>query len=242
MHPNERLGMQKQRLQNLERATHQFRMGGGRNSLHADFQTARGQHTTTQGSTRRLLDHDVERFVRLPKPFSERGNFERARAGFPDQNLEARTSFRVVGSGEIISGSEQRRRRERVEQRPLHHARTCNVGNARFEFLLFCRNFKQLCDLRITTPRAGRAPRKQNFSSGLREQSREPDDLFVRLRCDGQRFAEQIRGCMKVFRERRIRFGLTDISASAPTRLQCVVQLGFCGECISQCRERVFGR
>ena len=123
VNPHQRLGVEQERLQHLQRAPDELGIGGGRHAPHAHFETPRRQHATAQRAVRRPADHLLERLRRSPQPFSERGHLARARAGLPNEDFEARAGLGVLRQRQTRS----RRRAagahaERVDERPLDDA------------------------------------------------------------------------------------------------------------------------
>ena len=123
VHPHERLGMEQERLQHLERAPDELGIG----------RRAASRARSPRGSARRARDRAARRApargssprTSRGEPQSQRaeiGHLERARAGLPDQDLEPRARLGVLRQRELGAVAEERRARERVEQRPLDDA------------------------------------------------------------------------------------------------------------------------
>ncbi len=161
VHPHERLRVEQERLERLERPPEELGVRRRRHAHRRDLEAPRGEHATAERAVRGIADHRVERALRSPDPFPERRDLERARAGFPHEDLEARARLGVLGREEARAVAEQRRARDRVEQRPLDHALPRDLPHALSERLARRGRGEHRRHRDVAPPRVVLAPRQE---------------------------------------------------------------------------------
>ncbi len=234
VHPDERLRVQEQRLQDLERAPDELRVRGGRHAAHAHLEAAGRQHAAAQRAVRRSRDDRVEGLGRAPDPGAQLRHGERARAGLPEQDLHARRRARVLRQPELVPRTDQRRTRERVDERALDDAVAGDVNDVVLHVLLRGGDGEQARQARIAARGVGRAPDEDDPPRIGAEERTEVVHAVLRASQRRQRAIDDVGGRRGL---RRDRDGAVE-AARAPARVQPVRERGGARQRRGQGRER----
>jgi hypothetical protein len=237
--PYERLGMEEQRLEDLERAPDELGVGHGRHARDAHLETPRGEYAPAKRAVGGSADHRVERVAGAPEPASEMRQLERARTGLPDQDLEARAGLGVLGAREPSAVAEQRRAQERVAERSFDDAIVRDRCDTLAEGGLTSGHRQERRHVHVTTPRARAAPGEERLASGFAEERAEQREVLRggrerrHRRCEGVGRARDVLGHDAVE-------ALVDVGASAgaPARAHGIDERGAGGEEIGEGVER----
>ena len=186
--------MEQERLQDLQRATDELGVGRRRHPAHGDLERSRGEDASAQRAVRGYADHRVERLTRSPDPRAELGHGERARAGFPEQDLHARGGGAVLRKRELIARADERRACERVEQRPLDDAIARHVDDVVANGLVRRGDREQACEACIATRGVGRAPDEDDLAEGCPEEAAEIGHAVLGSRQRRQRPIDDVGG------------------------------------------------